>query len=286
MRKATYSITSIAAVALTSTISTSTAMASEIDQTNGYVLADNGATLLTMNSLSSADKFKTLQLSEQLDAIAYRPVTGDLIGFSRNKEIYSIDVSSGELTDLSANFSEEADIGNGAVAFDFNNAIDAVRLVGSSGANLVYFPDSFGDERASTVQSFTETFYAEGDINEGAKPLVFANAYTNAIPGTKASSTFQYALDANTDALVSLANNAGTLQTVGPVTVDGTPVDLVSAGGMDIVSMKEGHDEAYAVLQIKGADTSGLYSIDLESAEAVLIGDLGITGTNGFAAHN
>jgi len=286
MRLFTLSTPSVTALTMSAALSVSTAIANEHDNPSGYVLAKNGATLLKFNDLSDTNSLDTLRLSKPLDAIAYRPVTGDLIGFSRNDGIYEIDVSSGALSDLRAKFSDGADIGDGAVAFDFNNAIDAVRLVGSSGANLVYFPDNFGDDRASTVLSFTETFYAEGDVNEGTEPLVFANAYTNAIPGAKASSTFQYALDARTNALVSLANNAGTLQTVGDITVDGAAVDIVTAGGMDIVSMAEGKDEAYAVLQIKDTDTSGLYSIDLQSAEAVLIGDLGMTGITGFAAHN
>jgi len=42
------------------------------------------------------------------------------------------------------------------VAFDFNNAIDAVRAVSSAGDNLVYFPVGFGDNdaRANSVRRF------------------------------------------------------------------------------------------------------------------------------------
>jgi hypothetical protein len=171
-----------------------------------------------------------------------------------------------------------------AVAFDFNNAIDAVRIVGSDGANLVYFPDEFGDERAGSVRRFTDVFYAEGDVNEGRVPLLYANAYTNAIAEAKASSTFQYALDARTNALVSLANNAGELKTIGPVTVGGAPADITTAGGFDIVSPEEGEDHAFAILQMRGDDSSGLYRIDLGSGAARLVADLGTTGFTGFAA--
>lgn len=249
----------------------------------GYALANDGSTLVTMDSLADAGDTKTFELSARLDAIAYRPVTGDLLGFSREGMIYRIDAMTGEMTDLGASFADDAMIEGVAVAFDFNNKIDAVRAVGSDGANLVYFPSNFGDERANSVRRFTDTFYAEGDANAGTEPLIFANAYTNAIADAKAGSTFQYALDARTNALVSLANNAGELKTVGPVMIDGATADLVTAGGFDIVSPEEGTDMAYAVLQMDGADTSGLYSINLDTAEATMIADLGMTGISGFA---
>ncbi|GAB5378284.1 MAG: hypothetical protein AcusKO_47460 [Acuticoccus sp.] len=249
----------------------------------GYALAGDGRTLVTMASLANPGAAETHALSARLDAIAFRPVTGDLLGFSREGMIYSIDPMSGTLTDLGAAFAEDAMVAGPAVAFDFNNAIDAVRAVGSDGANLVYFPADFGDERAGKVLRFTDAHYGDGDANAGTTPMLYANAYTNAIDGAKAGSTAQFALDARTNALVSLANNAGTLATVGVVTVDGEPVDLVSGGGFDIVSPREGTDEAYAILQLDGSGTSGLYMIDLETAAATLVADLGMTGISGFA---
>ena len=274
--------TSLAAAALmTASLAQADAHAGLI----GYALANDGMTLVTMASLANPGEVSTVDLSARLDAIAYRPVTGDLLGFSRDGMIYSVNAMTGELTDLGASFAEDAMTSGVAVAFDFNNAIDAVRAVGSDGANLVYFPDGFGDgdERAGSVLRFTDAFYGEGDVNAGTEPLIFANAYTNAIGGAKASGTAQYALDARTNALVTLANNDGTLGTVGPVMIDGAAADLVTAGGFDIVSPEEGTDMAYAVLQLDGARSSGLYSIDLSTAEATLIADLNMTGITGFA---
>jgi len=172
---------------------------------------------------------------------------------------------------------------NAVVAFDFNNKIDAVRAVSSMGDNLVYFPTDFGDDKANSVRRFTNLFYAEGDTSEGADPLIFANAYTNAISGAKADGTFQYALDARANALVSLANNAGSLDTIGLVMIDGQPTDILPVGGFDIVSAEEGKDAAYAVLQIDGQDTAGLYAIDLASGAATLLSDLGTSDISSFA---
>ena len=251
----------------------------------GHALANDGATLLVMADLSMPGEVMAHDLAMPLDAIAYRPVTGDLLGYT-NGAVYTIDPMSGAMTDLGATVMEGAMVADGAmVGFDFNNAIDAVRVVSSAGDNLVYFPEGFGDndERAGSLRRFTDLAYAAGDANEGADPMVFANAYTNAIAGMKASATLQYALDAATDALVTLANNDGTLATVAAVTVDGMAADLSGMGGFDIVSPEEGTDMAYAILQMEGADSAGLYEIDLSTGSATMLADLGTGGITGFA---
>jgi len=254
--------------------------------TAAYALANNGTTLVTMGSIASPTQMDTFTLSNKLDAVAYRPVTGELLGYS-NGTIYSVDTKSGKLTDLGASFTKGAMISKNAsaTAMDFNNKIDAVRMVGSDGTNLVYFPFGFGneDKRANSVLKFTSTFYAEGDSSEGTTPEVFANAYTNAIAGAKASSTFQFALDSNTDSLVSLANNAGELKTVAKITIDGKAVDVSSKGGFDIVSSEEGSDAAYAILQLEGASKAGLYSMNLTTGAATLMANLPMGGFSGFA---
>lgn len=252
----------------------------------GYALADIGGTLVVMADLAAPDEIQTFDLATSLRAIAWRPVTGDLVGFA-DGTIFTVDPASGALTDLGATFMDDAVIGEGAVvALDFNNKIDAVRAVSSSGDNLVYFPGGFGynDDRANSVRRFTSLFYADGDANAGSEPRIFANAYTNAINGETASGTFQYAIDAFTNAFVSLANNAGTLETVGLITINGEPADMIPMGGFDIVSPAEGDDHAYAILQIDGQETAGLYAIDLTSGEATMMADLGMGGFTGFAA--
>ncbi len=251
----------------------------------GYALANDGGTLVVMADIASPGDVQTFDLAQPLRAIAYRPVTGDLLGFADGM-IVTVNPASGEVTDLGAAFDENAMIGaDGYVAFDFNNAIDAVRAVGSDGANLVYFPEGFGDNdpKANTVKRFTDAAYGEGDANAGTTPMIFANAYTNAISGETAESTAQFALDAATDSLVTLANNDGTLGTVGKVMVDGEAVDLSAWGGFDIISPEEGTDMAYAVLQMEGAESAGLYSIDLSNGAATMIADLGMGGFSGFA---
>ncbi len=249
----------------------------------GYALSADGSSLLVMDSIAAPADARTVTLSAPVRSIAWRPVTGELVGYA-DGSIVTIDTATGETADQGATFMEDAMIaGDAMVAFDFNNAIDAVRAVSTAGDNLVYFPADFGDDKANSVRRFTDLFYAEGDMSNGAEPLIFANAYTNAINGAKASGTFQYALDARANALVSLANNAGELETVGLVTIDGEPADILPVGGFDIVSPAEGEDAAYAVLQIDGQDSAGLYAIDLTTGAATLLSDLGTTDISSFA---
>lgn len=251
--------------------------------TMGYALSSDGSSLTVMSSIAAPGEATTVMLSTPVRAIAWRPVTSELVGYG-NGMIVTINPMTGETMDTAATFMEETMINNDAVvAFDFNNAIDAVRAVSSMGDNLVYFPTNFGDDKANSVRRFTNMFYAAGDASEGAEPLIFANAYTNAINGMKAGGTFQYALDARANALVSLANNAGTLDTIGLITIDGAPADILPVGGFDIVSSQEGTDAAYAVLQIDGAMTAGLYSIDLATGDATRLSDLGTADISSFA---
>ena len=252
---------------------------------SGYGLTDDGMALVMLPGLVEAgDK---VMLDGQVDAIAYRPVTGDLMGITKDGGVVSIDPMSGALTDMAATVGDNVMVGmDAAVGFDFNNKIDAVRAVSSDGVNLVYFPTGFGDndDRANSVLRFTDLAYAAGDTNEGATPAIYANAYTNAVNGAKQDATAQYALDAATDSLVTLANNEGTLGTVAKITVDGAEVDLAPMGGFEIVSPEAGTNTAYAVLMMEGADMSGLYSIDLETGAATKTTDLDGAFT-GFAAN-
>lgn len=251
----------------------------------GYALGADGTSLVTLPGLMETGE--TVTLSGILAAIAYRPVTGELIGIAPNAAVYTIDTETGELTATDNLIGENVGISEGAmVGFDFNNNIDAIRIVATDGSNHVYFPAGFGDndERANSVRRFTDLFYAGGDANAGATPAVFASAYTNAINGATASETLQYVLDAETDSLLTLANNEGTLTTVAALTLDGAPVDISAMGDLEIVSPAEGENMAYAVLMIEGADTSGIYAVDLATGALTMEADLGAMGFNGFAA--
>lgn len=252
------------------------ATAATLSGSTGYALGGNGTDLTIFDDLGMGSMGTTITLSDRLNAIAYRPVTGELYGYQVGSggadRVYTVDTTSGTLTDTGAVPQDGAGLSSGArVGFDFNNAIDAARAVSTRDENVVFFPSDFPDERASTLLQFTDLAYAEDDVNAGTNPRVFANAYTNAIDGMTAETTLQYALDAGTDALLTLDNNAGTLNTIAPITLDGQSFDFTRNGGLEILSDFEGDNLAVALLA--GGGSKGLYTIDLKTGAASAFGD-------------
>lgn len=238
----------LAAVALSASVATAAPVA--------YAIADGGRTLLRIADLSkpaAAVRMPLTGLTAPLAAIAWRPMTGELYGYGGGT-VHMIETASGTATPL---VTLDPATGSAAAGFDFNNRIDAARVVSSAGDNLVFDPK----KDPATLARFTALFYGEGDPNKGTTPQVFANAYTNAVPN--AQSTVQYVLDAATGSLATLANNEGKLVTVGRLALDGKPLAVTTAGDMDIVSAREGDNRAYALLTT--ADGPALYRLPLEA---------------------
>ena len=242
------------------------AQAAPMDAT-GYSLSDGGASLVVTPRLdlpgSARERAVTLDgAALTLDSLALRPNGRRLYGYSEAEgAVYEIDPASGAAT-FAATLPEPSSAN--ANGFDFNNQVDAARLVTGDDENFVFFPDdrAVGEPAPASVQRFTDLFYVEGDANEGANPLAVGNAYTNAVfppPGA----VVQYLLDAETDDLAILGNNAGTLETVGA-----TGLDFDVAGGFDILSLEEGSNEAFALLTVGGEQA--IYGIDLETGMASL----------------
>jgi hypothetical protein len=240
------------------------AQAAPMDAT-AYTLSDGGASLVVTPRLDlpGAARERTLSLDGAaltLDSLAVRPNGRRLYGYSEAEgAVYEIDPDTGE-----ASFAAALPEPSGAEAngFDFNNQVDAARLVTGADENFVFFPDdrAVGEPAPASVERFTDLFYVEGDVNEGADPLAIGNAYTNAVFPPPAE-VVQYLLDSETDDLAILGNNAGTLETVG-----GTGLDFDVAGGFDILSLSEGSNEAFALLSVEGEQA--IYGIDLGTGMA------------------
>lgn len=256
------------------------AMAASLSDGKGYALGPNGASISVIGDLSSPVPTGVVNLTDgsgnsvSVDAIAFRPNTKQFYGYAdANDTVYQINVETGVSTIVavgSGTNASGAPIGTttGVVGFDFNNQLDAARVVSANNENLVFFPAT------GTINRFTDLFY--GDGNAGTDPNVFANAYTNAVP--LPSSTQQYVIDSELDVLATLANNAGTLVEVGSL-----GLDVSEVGGFDILSLAEGDNLALALLTIGGVPgDSSLYTIDLLSGAASLVGAVG-PGFTGFA---
>lgn len=250
----TIHLAAIAAAAIA--IAGAASAATVTTSATGFTLGNNGRTLVTIADLNMPGIATGAAITDGLggalsiSGLSYRPMTGQLYGYSNTTDtVYLIDRSTG-VASAQASLAGATDVET--LGADFNNFVDAMRVVITSDQNIVYFPDN----TPQNIAPFTDLAYAAGDANEGADPSVFANAYTNAVPNP--SSTLQFGLDGQAGALVNIANNAGTLTTVGDLFFMGDALSLSSDGGLDILSFADGDNTALAVLTTFGTSFSGL----------------------------
>ncbi len=239
----------------------------------GSVLGNGGTTLhrFKLNNPGGASVIDiTLGgLTVSLDAIDFRPATGELFGYDDVTDTYyTVDPATGDLTIAST---MTTPTGTDLLDIDWNPTIDRMRTVTELDENIVFNPNNGVASDGSTVPLFYDT--NGNGINDagdsGIDPNLTGNAYTNSFAG--ATTTTQFILDHNLNTLSTLANNAGAL-TMGPlITLGGSPLDFGPDAGFDILSVG-GMNTAYALLNV--SSEAGLYTIDLDTGIATFIGAL------------
>jgi hypothetical protein len=193
---------------------------------------------------------------EKVLGIDVRPANGQLYALGSTNQIYTINPRTAVATAVGTPFS--SDVYGNAVGFDVNPVVDRLRVVTSSGQNLRLVPDT-----GAVAAVDKPLAYAADDRNAKAKPKVSLAAYTNGFAGASATTLFD--IDTGVDVLtVQAPPNDGVLRTTGKLTLN---VD--SAGGFDIAA----DGEAIAALSRSGG--SRIYSIDLQSGKARVIGKVG-----------
>jgi hypothetical protein len=200
-----------------------------------------------------------LQAGETIQGIDFRPATGQLYGLGSTSRLYVINIFTGAATAVGT--AGAFTLNGTAFGFDFNPTVDRIRVVSDTEQNLRLNPND-------GTLSFTDTnlAYAAGDPNNGQNPNVTAAGYTNSFAG--ATTTTLYDIDTNLDVLTTQnPPNNGTLNTIGAL-----GVNVSAVNGFDISS---GNNTALAALQTQGATASGLYSINLTSGTASIIGPIG-----------
>ncbi len=221
--------------------------------------------LVTFDSAAPGVVLSTATVSglgagESLLGIDYRPATGQLYGATASK-LYVLNPATGAAAVVGTGFGAAS---GDSIGFDFNPAVDRIRLVGSTGQNLRLHPDT-----GALAATDTSLAYASADPNTGKTPSVTGAAYTNSYAGT--TSTTLFAIDSGLDVLVtqggpnqSPSPNGGLLFTVGALGVDTN--GLV---GFDITPT----GTAYASLT--QGTVSSLYAIGLGNGKATLVGAIG-----------
>lgn len=237
-----------------------------LDLQNNLVFFDSN----TPSTVTGKVAITGLQTGESLLGIDYRPATSGLFGVGSSNRVYSINTVTGVATSMGANPFSPGLSGN-AFGVDFNPVPDLIRITSNAGQNARLSPVTGAVAGTDTTLAF-----ATGDANAGQPPNIVAAAYTNNLAGV--TSTTLYGIDPLLNVLVRqgslnfrannpatpVSPNTGQLFTVGSLGVTlGT--NLV---GFDIFT-QNGVDSAFLTAGSK------LYTVDLGSGAATLVGDVG-----------
>ncbi|KGE15945.1 DUF4394 domain-containing protein [Sphingobacterium deserti] len=198
-----------------------------------------------------------LTSGETILGIDFRPATGQLYALGSTNRIYTINLSSGAAARIGT-LPIIPSLSGTSFGFDFNPAVDLIRIVSNTGQNLRVNPTT------GLVAG------VDGNLKPGT-PAVSAAAYTNNVAGT--SATTLLVIDHNTSKLYTQAPpNDGVLTEVGAL-----GVTLTSSNGFDIGS-KSGN--AYMIGTT--GSTTKLYSVNTSTGAATAVRDIPVAVT-GFS---
>jgi Domain of unknown function (DUF4394)/FG-GAP-like repeat/FG-GAP repeat len=219
--------------------------------------------------------------NERIVGIDFRPRSGQLYAFglvpfaSDTGRLYTIDLQSGRATLVGA---PSAPIPTAGLfqGFDFNPAVDRIRLVNDGDENLRLNPTN-GALAAD-----------DSNLTPGAVSVT-AVAYDRpfdrqivTVPPNGAPSSTLYAIDVAADTLAMIGGVDGNPSPNGGVVTNVGPLGVNTSGdvGFDIDST----GDAFAAITVGGVN--GLYTIDLTTGAATLIGAIGDgnLGIGGLAA--
>lgn len=218
-----------------------------------------------------------LQPQERVLGIDYRVARGQLYALGSSGRLYRIDTATARASALGAPFA--AALVGGGFGFDFNPAVDRIRIVSDAGQNLRAHPDTGAlvdaDPKTEGLQADGTTLYDASDINAGKPVALHGAAYSYNQVDEKITTNF--AIDARQGVLVTQGSREGVLPAVSPNTGRLFTVGTLGAGRFERSSfdISDIDNIAYAALTRKGAGASVLYRIDLTTGAATRIGTIG-----------
>ncbi|MFN2513298.1 MAG: DUF4394 domain-containing protein [Pyrinomonadaceae bacterium] len=223
----------------------------------------------TPGTIDASVSITGLQTGETILGIDVRPATRQIYALGSTSRLYTLNPSTGAATQVGTGTFTVALSGT-SFGFDFNPVPDRIRVVSDAEQNMRLHPD------LGTVVDFdAATAGVQPDPNLNPPGNVVAVAYTNNAAG--ATTTTLYAIDSASDMLVRIGGpdgtpspNLGTVTDIGPL-----GVNTSDAVGFDIAN---GSGTAFAALTVGG--TAGLYTINLTTGAATLVGNVG--GTEGI----
>jgi hypothetical protein len=195
-----------------------------------------------------------LATNERVQAIDFRGADGQLYAIGTQSNLYRINTANGVAVKVNAApFGTVLDGSN--FGMSWNMANDEFRITSNARQNTGV--DPFG-----TVSSVDgDIAYAFGDPNFGLNPNVTHSAHLNG-----SQPTF-FSIDAGIDVLAFQNELTGNLQTIGSL-----GINIAEDGGFDI---SPSTSIAYAALRPNDQSVSYLYTINLNTGAATVIGQIG-----------
>ncbi|AMV23158.1 FG-GAP repeat protein [Gemmata sp. SH-PL17] len=227
-----------------------------------------------------------LGANQQLVGIDFRPRTGQLYGSavvdaSANNSIiftYRINPLTGAATLVGQTAAAVPNAGDVAGGYDFNPTVDRIRYVNVSDENARLNPNNgtlAGDDTDLTSGGMQDIIGAAYDRNTDRQNNA---GDTNTLPTTlflinRATSSLARLGDING---TPASPNGGVVTDIGAL---GVTLDAGADGGFDIFesTLNGGLGTAFAALTVSGV--TGLYSIDLTTGAATLVGNIGTGAT-------
>ncbi|GAB3306794.1 DUF4394 domain-containing protein [Hymenobacter tenuis] len=208
--------------------------------------------------------------SQTLVGMDVRPLDNRLYGLGYDAamqmgQLYTINPTTGVAT-ATGNLVPLA-LGTGSIGFDFNPAVDRIRVVGANRGNFRLNPN---DGTAAPTNDGQLT-YATTDANASATPAIGSVAYTNSYPGPAGTTetprtTTLFGYDEALNVLVRQdPPNVGTLTTIGASGITATAGPNVD---IDIFSSAAGTNTAYLVAASGASTNSSLYALNLTTGAA------------------
>ncbi len=249
-----------------------------VTSTNGLVIFNAAAP----TTVAGPFPITGLATGQTIAGMDFRPRTGEvfILGYNPTNgesRLYTVAQSTGLATPVGAaaitlNLGTSAD----SIGFDFNPAVDLIRIVSANRMNYRVSPVT-----GAIVATDGMLTYATADPNAAATPRVGAAAYTNSYVASEA--TTLYDID---EALGTLATqnppNNGTLNTVGSLGI--VSVGTVGARDLDIAfDSATSTNRAFlsVVTTSAGVSSTNLYTVNLATGAATLASPAGIgTGLN------
>ena len=217
--------------------------------------------------------------SEVVAGIDFRPSNGQLYGLgivdgapNDTARLYVIDTTTAIATQVGSSTINAPTSGDSVYGFDFNPTVERIRVVNVNDENLRLNPFTGGvagdDTNLDDVSTTEEIVGAAYDRN-------FAGANRSTLFGIDRS-TSSLVLQGGLNGAVPPGPNGGVITSVGPL---GVTLDATSDAGFDIAE----DGTAFAALTVGGS--TGLYTINLTSGEATLVGAIttGVTPISGIA---